>query len=85
MGFEVRYRNNFRAHKGGMIYVWWDCPRIGGLWNSIFSIIRKVTGLTVVKSPHIALLNFPVAPASKSMQRLIFFILTGAKLTIVEA
>lgn len=35
-----------------------------------------------MKSPHIALLNFPVESVTKSMQHLIIFILLGAKLTI---
>lgn len=70
---------------GNMVHVWWKCPRIRNFWNKIFTMIRKVTGYPIQQSPHLALLNFLDISALKNTQCLIFFILTGAKLTIAKA
>lgn len=68
--------------RGDMLDVWWECPKIRSFWKKIFSLIRKVANVPVQKSPHIALLKLPVESPFKSMERLIFFILLGTKLTL---
>ena len=73
------------SHRGSFLHVWWECPKIRGFWNRVFHLIRKVTGVPVAQSPHVALLNFAPAEASKSQKRLIHFMLLGAKLTIAKA
>ena len=71
--------------QGTMLHVWWECPRIRGFWNRILCLIRKVTGVPVVKSPHIALLGYDIPRVSKSIQKLIAFMLIGAKTTLAAA
>lgn len=71
--------------RGDMLHSWWECPKIRGFWNKMFSLIGKVPSIPVQKSPHIALLNSSVESAHKNMQRLIFFILLGTKLTIAKS
>lgn len=72
------------GHIGSMLHIWWDCPRIRGLWNRIFHTIRKITGFPIQKSPQLALLNFPCPKIPKVVQRLMFIFL-GTKLTIARA
>lgn len=79
----VYFRNC--GHVGSMLHIWCDCPKIRGLWNKIFNVIRKITELPMQKSPHLALLNFPCPKTPKLVQRLIIFIFIGTKLTIARA
>lgn len=69
---------------GSLYHIWWECPHIWGLWNRIFSLIRKVTDISVPKSPEIALLNGSPFGCPKHLQTLIHFILLGTKLTIAK-
>lgn len=46
---------------GTMCHIWWECSRIYGFWNSIFALIRRVTGQSVPKTPYLVLLNAPVS------------------------
>lgn len=39
---------------GSLFHIWWECPCIRGLWNRIFSLLRKVTSVSVSKTPEIA-------------------------------
>lgn len=73
------------GHVGSILYIWWEFPKIRGLSNRIFHTIRKITGLPIRKSSQFTLLNFPCPGAPKLVQRLIMFILLGAKLTIAKA
>lgn len=72
------------GHVGSILHIWWECPKISGLWNRIFHTIKKITGLPIRKSPQFTLLNFPYPEAPKLVQRLIRFIFFGAKLTIAK-
>ena len=71
--------------QGTMLHIWWDCPKIRGFWNKIFNLIRKVTGVPVEKNPQVALLGTRIPQASKQMQKLITFMLLGAKTTLAGA
>lgn len=73
------------SHIGSVLHIWWECPKIRGLWNKIFSMVRKVTEIQVTKSPHIALLNVPIEKASTIKKWLIHFIFLEAKLTFARA
>ena len=68
-----------------MLHIWWECPKIRGFWNKIFHLLRKVTGFPVVKSPQIALLGVRIPQAPKITQKLIDFMLLGAKTTLAGA
>lgn len=72
------------GHIGSMIHIWWECPKIRGLWNKIFHIIRKITNIPIPKTPQYALLNFFNPDIPKLAQNLIRFILLGAKITIAR-
>lgn len=67
---------------GSLYHIWWECPRIWGLWNRIFSLIRKVTDISVPKTPEIALLNASPPQCPKHLRTLIHYILLGTKLKI---
>lgn len=69
---------------GTMCHIWWECPRIWSYWNGNFALTRRVTGQLVPQTPQIALLNTPVPGLPKYLQLLIFFILLGAKMTLVK-
>lgn len=71
--------------QGSMLHIWWECLRLRGFWNKVFAIIRKVSGLPVTKSPQVALLNAPIPRTAKHTQKLITFMLLGAKTTIAKA
>lgn len=70
---------------GSLYHIWWECPRIRGLWNRIFSLIREVTDLFVTKTPEIALLNGSPLGCPRHPRTLIHFILLGTKLKIARA
>lgn len=70
---------------GSLYHIWWECPRIRGLWNKVFSSICKVTGIPVPKTPEIALLNGNPVGCAKPLQTLVHFILLGTKITIARA
>lgn len=71
--------------QGSMLHIWWDYSKIRGFWNKIFYLIRRVTGIPVTKSPQIALLNVHAPKTPKYTQKLISFMLLGAKITIAKA
>lgn len=73
------------THVGSMMHVWRDCPKIRGFRNKKLNLLRKVTGLPIQKSSHLALLNFSVPETPKLVRRLIMFILIGTKLNIARA
>lgn len=62
-----------------------NAPRIRGFWNRIFCLLLKVTGLSLKKMHKVALLNRKSVGCSKPIQKLIHFILLGAKLTVAWA
>lgn len=70
---------------GSFLHTWRECPRIRGFWNRVFSLLPKVTGLTILKKPELALLNYKTVQCSKPTQKLIHFILLGAKITVARS
>lgn len=71
--------------QGSMIHIWLECPRIRGFWNKLFNLIRKITDLSIPKSPQIALLNGHIPNIPKHSGKLIYFMLTGARIVIARA
>lgn len=71
--------------RGDMLHTWWTCPRVRPFWHRIFTWISKIAERPVQASLLVALLNFPVREVPRATQRLIFFIILGAKLTLAKA
>lgn len=67
-----------------MWHIWWKCHRICGFWNSVFALIRKVTGQSVPQTPFIELLNaqYLVYLCATSD---IFYFTGGAKMTLPKS
>lgn len=70
---------------GDHVHIWWPCPHIRKYWGNIFQVLRKLTGVPIPKSPLIALLNERVAEVSKVNQKLILFVLVGARISVAWA
>lgn len=70
---------------GSHLHILWQCPKIRSFWNKVFNLIRTVTGAVLSQDPTIALLNKNIPNITKYKQRLIHFMLLGAKITIGHA
>lgn len=71
--------------EGTMLHVWWTCPRIRTYWKKIFCMMGSLLNIRIAPDPTIALLNHTILNLPKSSQKLAFFILLGAKITLAKA
>ena len=69
---------------GTLFHILWECPVIRPVWEEIFSLAARVTGVEVPLSPGLAVLSLGLEFFSKTNRAVISHILMSTRLAITR-
>lgn len=68
--------------KGTIFNILWGCKSVKSFWNSVFSLLAKITGIILTPTPALALLNLGIDTVPMKYRCITIYILIAARLSI---